>query len=99
MGLRAASLVGLRRPEDALKDCDVALGMRPTMEKARVVRARAYLTLGMHSQAVNDLLNTTKNAASDTVKRELTRARSSWENAIKRRKKKNSEAMVVSDKR
>ena len=91
LGLRAASLVGLRRPEDALKDCDVALGMRPTMEKARVVRARAYLTLGMHSQAVNDLLNTTKNAASDTVKRELTRARSSWENAIKEEKKKKEQ--------
>ena len=91
LGLRAASLVGLRRPEDALKDCDVALGMRPTMEKARVVRARAYLTLGMHSQAVNDLLNTTKNAASIPSSVNSTRARSSWENAIKEEKKKEQQ--------
>ncbi len=91
LGLRAASLVGLRRPEDALKDCDQALSMRSSMEKARVVRARAYLTLGMHSQAVNDLLNATKTAASDTVKRELTRARKSWENAVKEEKKKKQQ--------
>jgi DnaJ homolog subfamily C member 7 len=91
LGLRAASLVGLRRPEDALKDCDQALAMRSSMEKARVVRARAYLTLGMHSQAVNDLLNTTKTASSDTVKRELTRARTSWENAIREEKQKKQQ--------
>ena len=54
----------------------------------------------MHSQAVNDLLNTTKNAASDTVKRELTRARSSWENAIKeeKRRKNSKSSMIGSDK-
>jgi tetratricopeptide (TPR) repeat protein len=89
--LRAASLVGLRRPEDALKDCDQSLANRRSMQKARVVRARAYLTLGMHMQAVNDLLSVMKTAPTDTVKRELQRARAAWDNAVKQEKKKQAE--------
>jgi tetratricopeptide (TPR) repeat protein len=86
LSLRSASLVGLRRPEDALKDCDRALGHRTSLEKARVVRARAYLTLGLHVQAVNDLLHVIKKAGTKTVKTELKRARTAWDEAVKKEK-------------
>ena len=44
LAFRAAALVGMRKPEDALNDCNEALRMRSSYHKARVVRARAHLT-------------------------------------------------------
>ena len=52
---RASLLLALKRPNAAIRDCDVAVRLNPDSAKAYKVRGKAYRYLGMYDKAKKDL--------------------------------------------
>ena len=52
---RASLLLAMRRPNAAIRDCDVAVRLNPDSAKAYKVRGKAYRYLGMYEKAKKDL--------------------------------------------
>ena len=52
---RASLLLALKRPNAAIRDCDVAVRLNPDSAKAYKVRGKAYRYLGMYEKAKKDL--------------------------------------------
>lgn len=52
---RASLLLVMKRPNAAIRDCDVAVKLNPDSAKAYKVRGKAYRYLGMYDKAKKDL--------------------------------------------
>ena len=78
-----------------MEDCNNALKLRPSFLKARVVRARALLSMGKTEEAIRDLVFSKKAYACTVIQQELDRAQNWHKQKLKKqeadRRKKEKE--------
>jgi len=86
LSYRAAASVGLQKANPAMTDCNNALKLRPSFLKARVVRARALLSMGKTEEAICDLSYARKAFPCTVIKQEYDRAQSWHEQKVKQEK-------------
>ena len=92
---RAAASVGLQNSNAAMEDCNNALKLRPSFLKARVVRARALLSMHKTEEAIRDLVFSKKAYPCTVIQQELDRAQNWHKQKLKKqeedRRKKEKE--------
>ncbi len=89
---RAAASVGLQNSHAAMDDCNNALKLRPSFLKARVVRARAMLSMGKTEDAIRDLIYCKKAYSCTVIQQELERAQN-WHNQKLKQQEKTRKKM------
>ena len=101
LSFRAAASVGLQKSNPAMEDCNNALKMRPSFLKARVVRARALLSMGKTEDAIRDLSYVKKAFPCTVISQEYDRAQTWHEQKLKQQRDeiRKKQQKVDNDKR
>ena len=86
LSYRAAASVGLQKSNPAMEDCNNALKLRPSFLKARVVRARALLSMGKTEDAIRDLSYVKKAFPCTVISQEYDRAQTWHEQKLKQQR-------------
>ena len=75
---RAEALLGMEKWTNVVRDCDRALSLWPTLDRALVARAKAYTMLDMYSQALGDLRRAYATSPAQWIADHITKTEAKW---------------------